>query len=146
MGFTEVMIRIATPRHLCHPAKARASAGMIEPGLRVVADRRRVMALKWMLHLLFVRPAGNRSIFWRLYRVELVEFSFPEQFSRRGRTICALHGRLTNGLIMSPYRRLDDAFHKRRKQDEYSRDLSSEAPTSDGERSCRESFVVGRSR
>ena len=113
--------------------------------------------------------------------MEPVEFSFPEQFSRRGRTICDPHGRLTNGLIMSLYRRLDNAqsevivrfrdsngqpkdvgevktdlstnlpghghaFHKRRKQDEYSKDLSSEAPTSDGERLCRESFVEGRSR
>jgi hypothetical protein len=38
------------------------------------------------------------------------------------------------------------AFQKRRKQDEYSGDLSSEAPTSDGGRLGRESFVEGRSR
>jgi hypothetical protein len=39
----------------------------------------------------------------------------------------------------------DHAFHKRHYQDEYGGDLSSEAPTSDGGRLCRESFVEGRS-
>jgi hypothetical protein len=38
------------------------------------------------------------------------------------------------------------ASHKRRKQDKYSKDLSSEALSSAGKRLCRESFVVGRSR
>jgi hypothetical protein len=109
MGFTEVMIRIATPCHLCHPAKARASAGTIERGLPVVADRRRVTALKWLLHLLLVRPAGSGSVFWRILPSGTGEVLVPRAVLkvRANQLRPALSANY--GLIMSLYRRLNNA-------------------------------------
>jgi hypothetical protein len=60
------------------------SGGTIERALPVVTDRRRVMTFKWLLRFLFVSPPAAVLFFGGYTGVEVVEFSFPEQFSSPG--------------------------------------------------------------